>query len=160
MMSRAALIVMAGIATVSLASTSSAQTAESEVKAAADSIVAAFGRNDTKAYFSRFVPEATFVFHTTARRLENLEEYRQEWASWERDIGFRVLSSVSSDQRVQMFGDIAIFTHAVRSEISTNEAQLTVHERETIVFHRRDGKWVAVHEHLSPQPEPHDNTGP
>jgi len=29
----------------------------------------------------------------------------------------------------------------------------TVHERETIVFHRRGGKWVAVHEQLSPLPE-------
>lgn len=142
------------------ASPSSAQTAESEVKAAADSIVAAFGRHDTRAYFSRFAPEATFVFHTAARRLENLDEYRQEWASWEREIGFRVLSCVSFDQRVQLFGDIAIFTHALRSEISTKEAAFTVHERETIVFQRRDGKWVAVHEHLSPQPEPHDNTGP
>lgn len=160
MTKRAALAVIAGIATFAFASSAPAQTSEAEVKAAADSIVAAFGRHDIGAYFSRFAPEATFVFHTTARRLENLAEYRQEWANWERDIGFRVLSCMSSDQRVQLVGDIAIFTHAVRSEISTNEAELTVHERETIVFHRRDGKWIAIHEHLSPQPEPHDNTGP
>ncbi len=156
----AAFVLIAGIATVTFASTSSAQSREAEVKAAAASIVAAFGRHDTGAYFAHFAPEATFVLHTTARRLENLEEYRQEWGRWERDIGFRVLSCVSSDQSVQLLGDIAIFTHAVRSEISTNEAELTVHERETIIFHRRDGKWIAVHEHLSPQPEPHDNTGP
>jgi ketosteroid isomerase-like protein len=153
------LFVMAVIATVVFASSAPAQSPEREVRAAADSIVSAFGRHDTESYFSRFAPEATFVFHTTARRLENLAEYRQEWASWERDIGFRVRSCVSSDQRVQLLGDVAIFTHAVRSEISTNEGEITVHERETIIFHRRDGKWIAVHEHLSPQPEPHDNTG-
>jgi ketosteroid isomerase-like protein len=27
----------------------------------------------------------------------------------------------------------------------------TVRERETIVFERRDGSWLAVHEHLSPE---------
>jgi ketosteroid isomerase-like protein len=30
----------------------------------------------------------------------------------------------------------------------------TVHERETIVMaHGADGRWLGVHEHLSPQPE-------
>jgi hypothetical protein len=33
------------------------------------------------------------------------------------------------------------------------EGDATLNERETIVFHRRDGQWIAVHEHLSPRPE-------
>ena len=48
--------------------------------------------------------------------------------------------------------DVAILTHLVRTEISTKKGDETLRERETIVFHRRDGRWIAVHEHLSPQP--------
>ena len=39
------------------------------IRAAADSILAAFGRQDSASYFSRFAPEASFIFHTTLRRL-------------------------------------------------------------------------------------------
>jgi ketosteroid isomerase-like protein len=54
---------------------------------------------------------------------------------------------------MQLFRDFAILTHIVRTEIATNQGQETLSERETIVFHRRDGRWVAVHEHLSPRPD-------
>ncbi len=121
------------------------------VRAAADSIVAAFGRQDSSAYFSRFDPEASFVFHTTPRRLNSRAEYEAEWQSW-KTIGFSVRSCSSSDQRVQLVGDVAIFTHAVRTEVTTREGNSTLLERETIVFQRQDGRWIAVHEHLSPQP--------
>ena len=123
------------------------------VAAAAAAIVAAFGRHDQEAYFALFDPEATFVFYTTPQRLENRAAYQQEWAKWERELGFRVRSCSSSDQRVQLIGDVAIFTHSVLTEISTNEGESMLRERETIVFHRRNGRWIAVHEHLSPQPE-------
>ena len=133
---------------------------EKDVLAAGAAIVEAFGRHDTERYFSLFAPEASFVFHSTPRRLDNLAAYRAEWASWEKDVGFRVRSCKSSDQKVQLFGDVAVFSHSVRTDLSTKDGETTMHERETIVFHRRDGKWIAVHEHLSLQPGPHDNTGP
>jgi len=47
-------------------------------------------------------------------------------------------------------GDIAIFTHSAQTDLSTKQGDSTVHERETIVFERRDSNWIAVHEHLSP----------
>jgi ketosteroid isomerase-like protein len=121
------------------------------VRAAADSIVAAFGRQDSTSYFSRFAPEASFTFHTTVRRLNSRAEYEAEWQSW-KSAGFRVRSCSSSDQRVQIFGDIAIFTHSVRTEVTTPEGDNTLLERESIVFQRRDGAWIAIHEHLSPLP--------
>ena len=126
--------------------------ATAEVIAAADAIVAAFGRHDTKAYFDLFPPEATFVFHNTGQRLDSRAEYEAEWAKWEKDDGFRVRSCQSSNQRAQIFGDMAVFTHSVRTELSTKQGDSTVLERETIVFHRRGDKWVAVHEHVSPDP--------
>ena len=133
--------------------------ASREVSAAAAAIVDAFGRHDPKKYFSLFALDATFVFHTTPRRLNARAEYEAEWATWEREDGFRVHSCKSSDQRVQVFGDVAVFTHSVETELSTKQGPSTVHERETIVFHRRGGRWVAVHEHLSPQPAPQAPAG-
>jgi uncharacterized protein (TIGR02246 family) len=125
-----------------------------EVAAAAAAIVDAFGRHDPEKYFSLFAPDATFVFHTTPKRLNARAEYEAEWAMWEKEDGFRVRSCKSTDQRVQILGDVAVFTDSVQTELSTTQGPSTVQERETIVFHRRGGKWVAVHEHLSPLPAP------
>lgn len=121
---------------------------------ASKTIVAAFGRDDPEAYFKLFAPDATFIFHTTPKRLESRQAYQQEWAAWRRDLGFRVRSCTSSNQRVQLFGDVAVLTHNVRTEIATKDGDATLNERETIVFQRRNGQWIAVHEHLSPQPLP------
>ncbi len=148
------------VAVAALSSNASAQADEQEVRAAASAIVSAFGSHDTGRYFALFAPEATFVFHSSPTRLNSVDEYRREWAKWEKETGFRVRSCSSTNQRVQVFGEVAVFSHDVRTDLSTNDGETTLHERETIIFHKRGGKWVAVHEHLSPQPEPHDNTGP
>jgi ketosteroid isomerase-like protein len=161
-MIRALMIVTAAAVLISCAPTQSRKAAETreetdptaDVIDASRAIVAAFGRDDPDTYFQLFDPEATFIFHNTPQRLENRAAYQQEWASWRRDLGFRVRSCTSSDQRVQLFDDVAILTHLVRTEITTNQGDATLRERETIVFHRRDGRWIAVHEHLSPRPGP------
>ncbi len=97
---------------------SAATRSSREVAAAAAAIVAAFGRHDAKAYFALFAPDATFVFHTTAQRLNSRAEYEAEWAKWEKEDAFRVRSCKSTDQRVQVFGDVAVFTHSVQTELS------------------------------------------
>jgi ketosteroid isomerase-like protein len=118
---------------------------------ASKAIVSAFGQDDPDAYFKLFAPDATFIFHTTQQRLEDRRAYELEWATWRRNLGFRVRSCTSSNQRVQLFGEIAILSHDVRTEITTNEGDAILMERETIVFHRRGDRWIAVHEHLSPR---------
>lgn len=123
-----------------------------EVIAASKAIIAAFGSDDPNTYFKLFSPEATFIFHNTPRQLGSRSDYEQEWASWRRDLGFRVRSCKSSDQQVQLFDGLAILTHFVVTEVTTKQGDETLHERETIIFQRCDGRWVAVHEHLSPQP--------
>jgi len=124
-----------------------------EVLAAAAELVRTFGSGDVEGYFGCFAEDATFVFHSTPQVLESRAAYREEWASWERADGFRVLACTSSEQRVQDLGDVAVFTHRVRTRVHAAGEESELHERETIVFRRTgDGRWLGVHEHLSPEP--------
>lgn len=125
--------------------------AADEVRAAALEIVEAFGAHQSARYFAAFAPDATFTFHNEARSLPSLAAYRERWAEWERD-GFHVESCESVEGRVQLLGeDAAVWTHHVRTRLAG--APETLHERETIVLARREGRWLAVHEHLSADPE-------
>lgn len=125
-----------------------------EVRATADAIVAAYGAHRTDDYLQAFHPEATFVFYSSPERLNSRAEFRAEWDRWMREDGFGVLGCVSSDQLVQPFGDVAVFTHRLETRLRTNSGEEAVLERETIVFSRQaDGSWLAVHEHLSPEPK-------
>ena len=128
--------------------------AVTEVKASAAAIVAAYGAHRTDDYFRAFHPEATFVFYSSPERLDSRAAFREEWDRWMREDGFRVLECVSSDQLVQTYGDVAVFTHSLKTRLRTNSGEETALERETIVFLRQaDGSWLAVHEHLSPDPK-------
>jgi uncharacterized protein (TIGR02246 family) len=123
------------------------------VRRAAGALVDAFGRNDLPAYLACFRPDATFLFHSTDRLLTSTEDYRQLWDRWEREDGFRVLDCATTDTHVQVLGDAAVLTHSVRTTVSTSAGREVLRERETIVFRRGDdGRWLAVHEHLSPAP--------
>lgn len=122
---------------------------ERDVLTAADAIIDDFGHHRTAEYFAGFAPEATFMFYTAERRLETRADYETLWNSWEVDDGFRVHSCESADRRVQLFGEVAIFTHSVKSRVEFGGVVDEVNERETIVFQRRDGGWLAIHEHLS-----------
>ncbi|MFG2960201.1 nuclear transport factor 2 family protein [Streptomyces sp. NPDC048291] len=138
---------------------------EQQVLRAADDLVAAFAEERLDDYFSAFAPDATFVFHTTDRRIESVAEYRRVWARWAADDDFHVLKCRSSDRRVQLLDGTAVFTHTVETDVSTRTGTGTLHERETVVFRRAaDGRWLAVHEHLSPAlpfpPDPPDPAGP
>ncbi len=123
---------------------------ESTILSAADALVDAFARHDRDAYFAAFSPEATFLFYNLDRRLEGRAAYEAEWSLWEERDGFRVLGCRSTDRKIQLVGEVAIFTHAVETEVSIAGETVTNNERETIVFSRDpDGRWLAVHEHLS-----------
>jgi ketosteroid isomerase-like protein len=123
---------------------------EQEVLAAAEALVADFGAGHVDAYFERLAEDATFVFHTAPERLNSRAAYRELWTRWEAEDGFRVLGCTSSDQRVQLLAqDVAVLSHDVATRIATNAGEDDMHERESIVFARRDGAWLVVHEHLS-----------
>ncbi|MER5602556.1 nuclear transport factor 2 family protein [Streptomyces sp. NPDC002265] len=125
-----------------------------EVLEAADALVAAFAEGRLDDYFGAFAPDATFVFHTTPQRLSSTAEYRALWDRWVAEDDFRVLSCVSTGRLVQLFGeDTAVFSHDVATVVGSTAGEESLAERETIVFHRApSGRWLAVHEHLSPAP--------
>jgi uncharacterized protein (TIGR02246 family) len=127
--------------------------AEDEVGAAADALVGAFGAHDPEGYFAAFDPEATFMFYTTDRLLASRSEWESEWAELEAS-GFRVERCTTENRRIDVINaDVAILTHTVRTKIAGEPD--AVRERETIVFRRgADGRWLAIHEHLSPDPNP------
>jgi ketosteroid isomerase-like protein len=63
-----------------------------------------------------------------------------------------VLACQSTDQHVQQHGDLAVFTHTVRTRRLVADVEEELHERETIVLLRDGDTWTCVHEHLSPDP--------
>ncbi len=127
--------------------------ARQEVLAAAAGLVAAFGASDARRYFSCFAPGASFVFHNVPGWLPERAAYERLWQEWEAG-GFRVEQCRSLEPSVTMAGpDTAVFTHRVRTRLAGTAEELA--ERETIVFQRSPGGgWLAVHEHLSPDPAP------
>ena len=126
---------------------------EDQVLEAAAKIVAAFGSHDKQTYFSLFSPDATFIFHSSNSRLNSRAEYESEWQAWEL-TGFIIHSCSSSDPKVTLHGDgkVAIFSHNVRTDLTVGSERVQSRERESIVFEFTDGKWIAVHEHLSVDP--------
>lgn len=126
------------------------ETTRNAVLQAADSLIDAFARHDRENYFSAFSPAATFIFHNLDRPLRSRAAYESEWALWETRDGFRVKSCHSTDRNLQLYGAIAIFSHSVETLAEFAGEAVTSHERETIVFEEQpDGRWLAVHEHLS-----------
>jgi ketosteroid isomerase-like protein len=118
----------------------------------AESLVAAFAASDAAAYFAHFDPDATFLFHDTPGLVGSRADYEALWAEWERDAGFRVLACESTDRHVQQHGDLAVFTHTVRTRRLVDNTEEELHERETIVLRREGDTWTCMHEHLSPDP--------
>ena len=118
---------------------------------AADRLVSAFASHDRDAYFAAFDPDATFLFHTAPSLLGSRAAYEDEWTAWEAD-GFHVDECVTSDRRIDVLSDdVAVLTHRVRTRLAGGGDVLR--ERESIVFRRAaGGEWLAVHEHLSPDP--------
>jgi uncharacterized protein (TIGR02246 family) len=126
--------------------------AEREVLDAADRLVEAFAAHDRERYFAAFAPDATFVFYTTPEMLNSRDEWEAEWRRMESEDGFRVLTCTSTEQRVTLAKEAAVFVHRVATRAEFGGEVVVSDERETIVFRRDAGRWLAIHEHLSPFP--------
>jgi ketosteroid isomerase-like protein len=120
-----------------------------EAQAAVDALIDAYANHRRDEYFSWFAPDATFIFHTSPMRLESRSEYEEFWLSWETQEQFHVIDCTSTNRRMQVFGDTAVFTHDVNTTLSMNGEVEHPAERETIVMRRSADVWACVHEHLS-----------
>ncbi len=120
-----------------------------QVLQAARDLVTAFANNDREAYFGAFSADASFVFYTLEQPLLSRDAYQALWDSWRSQDGFEVLSCISNNAFVSLQGDVAIFIHDVATELRMQGELCFSQERETIVFRRYEGQWLACHEHLS-----------
>lgn len=124
---------------------------ESQVLEVYGRLVSAFREGRLDDYFACFADDATLVF-PGERWLGSLSEYRAEWDRLVEENGFAVLGVDTDVIKVQMLGEVAALTHSVETRQRMNADEETLAERETIVFARQaDGRWLVVHEHLSPQ---------
>ena len=126
---------------------------ENAVLEAAAKIVAAFGSHSRDEYFSYFSPESTFIFYSSNTRFNSRAEYESEWRAWEEN-GFQVHSCSSSEAMVTCHanGAVAVFTHTVRTDLTLDGERMQTGERESIIFENQGGTWIAIHEHLSADP--------
>ncbi|MGC8509804.1 MAG: YybH family protein [Acidimicrobiales bacterium] len=123
-----------------------------EVLAAASQLVAAFGTFDRDAYFAAFRSDADFIFYNSTTTFHDRASYEEAWDDWASE-GWRVLSCESIGGAVRVLDDDhAIFTHEVSTTLGPSDSPTVLHERETIVFSRDAGRWLATHEHLSSVP--------
>jgi len=127
-------------------------TDEEAVAAAATDLIAAFAASDWPRYFAAFTPDARFILPNEKNVLQSRAAYEAALDGWIQDFGFGVVACVSTNQNVVVYGDVGVFTHQTFTKLITNDGDMMFDERETIIFYRSGGKWLAVHEHLSPMP--------
>lgn len=120
-----------------------------EVREAYERLLSAFERSDTEEYFDCFHEEASFVFPGEPV-MNSRATYRSTWLRWERE-GLRFTDVVTDHVVIRVIGATALVTHRIRTTVVTGRESSVDRERETIVFSHIGGRWLAVHEHLSPE---------
>ena len=58
------------------------------------------------------------------------------------------------DWKVQVYGGVGIITFIYDHDLTVNEVRNKRTSRATYVFHRREGRWMLVHDHTSPLSKP------
>jgi len=118
------------------------------VREAYDRLMGAFSSADTDEYLECFHADASFVFPGESV-FDSRDAYRSAWLRWQRE-GVRFTDVVADDIRVRVIGTTAVVTHRIQTTVEAEGETSVDRERETIVFSNVDGRWLAVHEHLSP----------
>ena len=120
------------------------------VRAAYDRLMDAFAGGNTADYFACFHEDASFIF-PSEELLESRSTYESAWSRWQGE-GVQFTDVVADDVRVRVVGDTAVVTHRLHTTVLSDGASNVDRERESIIFSRVGGRWLAVHEHLSPEP--------
>lgn len=119
-----------------------------QIRTAYDRLMKAFSEANTDEYFDCFHAEASFVFPGESV-LESRAAYRSAWLRWQHE-GVRFTDVVADDVRVRVIGTTAVVTHRIQTTVEAEGETSVDRERETIVFSKVGGRWLAIHEHLSP----------
>lgn len=119
------------------------------VRAAYDRLMDAFARSSTDEYFDCFHEDASFVFPGEPV-LDSRAAYRATWSRWQEE-GIRFEDVIADDIRIRVVGATAVVTHSIQTTVVAEGSSSVERERETIVFSNVGDRWLAVHEHLSPQ---------
>ena len=122
--------------------------AEAEVRAAAEAFNTAYATNDLDAYFGAYADDAE-VFFYGAR--QDMAAYHKEWAAM-MEAGGGVEKNEMSDEVIQIMpcGDVAIVTSFIHNETRSPEGEVSVAKAfETDVWRKTDGEWKIVNLHYT-----------
>lgn len=122
---------------------------EAEVVAAAQAWGAAYDSRDAARITAQYAPDATF-WGTTMKSIAITQPAVSEYF---KDVAARPNARVRFDSHtVRMLGDVATDSGAYTFLDQRDGAPSTNPARFTLVFQRRDGRWVLVHHHSSRLP--------
>ena len=122
---------------------------EAEVLAAAQAWGAAYDSRDAGRIAAQYAPDATF-WGTTMKSISTTPVAVAEYF---KDAAARPNARVRFDSHVvRMLGDVATDSGAYTFLDQRDGAPSTNPARFTLVFQRRDGRWVLVHHHSSRLP--------
>ena len=127
------------------------ESAEDEVRAAAEAFNTAYATNDIEGYFGRYAENAT-VYYFGAR--QDMSAYHKEWSAM-MDAGGGVEVNEMSDIVIQMMpsGEVAIVTSFIDNQTRSPEGEVsTVRAFETDVWQKIDGEWKVVSLHYTEIP--------
>lgn len=122
---------------------------EAEVVAAAQAWGVAYDSRNPARIVAQYAPDATF-WGTTSK---SVAATPQAVAEYFKDAAARPNARVRFDSHnVRMLGDTATDSGQYTFLDQRDGAQIANPARFTLVFHRRDGRWVLVHHHSSRVP--------
>ena len=147
-------ILMLFLATMTLVSAALADghdSAEAEVRAAAEAFNTAYATNDVESYFGAYADDATVFFFGER---QDMAAYREFWSGMI-DAGGGVEVNEMSDVVIQMMpgNDVAIATYFVDNRTRSPEGEITkARAFETDVWQKIDGNWRIVSLHYTEIP--------
>ena len=127
------------------------ESAEDEVRAAAEAFDTAYATNDIEGYFGHYAEGATVYFYGAR---QDMSAYQKEWSAMI-DAGGGVEVNEMSDIVIQVMpgGDVAIATSFIENKTRSPEGEVsTVRAFETDVWQKIDGEWKIISLHYSEIP--------
>jgi uncharacterized protein (TIGR02246 family) len=149
--SRRLLLLLALPVALQLAAPQVRADATDEVKAATARWIDAFNRKNARDIVALYAKDAVF-FGTSSPVLRDSPELVQDYFKALPTLGDATISV--GDQRVQLFGDVAINTGFYTRSSMQDGTLVRNPARFTFVYARRNGQWLIVNHHSSTLPTP------